>query len=124
MDFDLIQRASLIHKAFEDLKALLDDDRGVDPLVSGVYAKEASDSPSMDLDSMQGLEGGESETMDLGEEFPGRTFFKPSQINPEDPAFASGVSLGIPYAVAVRCNDGQNKLIPIMGGEFRGYGRI
>ncbi len=120
---DLIQKASLIHKAFEDLKSLLGDDRGWGG-VEGVYDAEASADLPREVESRQELEGGPAESCALGEEFPGRTFFKPSEVDPEDPAFYSGVSLGIPYAVAVRTSEGQNKLIPIMGGEFRSYGRI
>lgn len=50
---------------------------------------------------------------DHPEDFPGRRFFDPRKVDYNDPRFASGVELGIPIAVVVRYNDGQNKLIPI-----------
>ncbi len=51
-------------------------------------------------------------------DFPGRPFFDPKAVDWDDPAFASGVSLGIPYAVVIRSHDGQDKLLPIKDGRF------
>ncbi len=51
-------------------------------------------------------------------DFPGRPFFDPKTVNWDDPAFAGGVSLGIPVAVVVRSHDGQDKLLPIKDGRF------
>lgn len=58
------------------------------------------------------------------DEFPAEETMASSvwDINAEDPELYSGKSMGIPYAVAVRQSNGDDKLIPIVNGKFQGYG--
>lgn len=55
------------------------------------------------------------------EDFGFEKSFRFEDINPEDPEYWGGKSLGIPYAVVVRQNDGMDKLLPIMNGKFEDY---
>lgn len=81
-------------------------------------AEEMDDLPSMiGMDDSQRLDGYLEESYECSD-FPGRPFFDPDTIDPDDPGFASGMSLGIPIAVVVRSNDGQDKLLPIKDGRF------
>lgn len=52
------------------------------------------------------------------DEFPEQRSFSFKDINPEDPAFWTGKSIGIPIAVVVRDGAGKDKLLPIINGRF------
>lgn len=47
------------------------------------------------------------------EDFPGRKFFLVDNLNPDDPGFVSGKSIGVPKNGVVRYSRNQNRLIPI-----------
>lgn len=54
------------------------------------------------------------------EDFPGRKFYRFDDLHPDNGEFYAGKAIGIPYAVAVRTSNGQNRLIPLQipGEEY------
>jgi len=94
-------------KAFSDAIANL---RGEGVEAPNDYMEEVLPMPGSheDLEMKAGLEEtplGEEPLEDYNanspEDFPGRLFFCPENINAEDPRFASGMEIGIPREVTV-----------------------
>lgn len=116
-------------EAFKDFKevfaSLTDRGEGAKPEVGPMH--EVKMAGSMDaveeaMKNLLGMDDDENEDWDSDclEDFPCTTHFKFEDINADDPRFATGLQVGIPYAVAVRNEDGQGMLIPIKNGMFDG----
>lgn len=84
---------------------------------------EEEENRYLDFDYLKlwGEDDGEGVAQDKMMDFPEVQGFSIKDINPEDPAFAYGKSIGIPVGLVVRTDDG-DKLLPIIDGKFNGYG--
>lgn len=117
-DMMRLQASALMMAAYKDFMQLskeLEGDRG-----SGItdYAAEpvAEDPvPGMDYENE---DIPDFATGDDYEDFPGRQLYCYDELDPNDPAFYSGKSIGIPSESAVRRNDRQGKLLAMMSGLF------
>lgn len=110
--FDMLEAFMDFQRAIEDLK----NDSGeaapyVEPDMHALGSIGSTGYPMGGLDLSM-------DPLDCEEDFPGRKFFRLEDLDMEDPAFYTGKEIGIPYAVAVRTHDGQNKLLPIKNGLF------
>lgn len=118
------EKISFIQQAFMDLKELMVDDRNLSEEETESNEEREAEMEDPSLESAEYA----MDKFDAAcqHEFPGRPFYRFGEINPEDPAFASGKSLGIPYAVAVRTSEGQNRLLPLMTGSMHEdiYGKL
>lgn len=128
MDYDKIQNASfMMLEAFKDFKQVLENERGEASKAAVGPLMEVKPMKSADLieEAFKYLMGNPSEEEDYDadciEDFPGRRHFKYEDINADDSRFYGGMEVGIPYAVAVRNEEGQGMLIPISHGMFGGY---
>lgn len=111
--FSLLEAFKDFHQAIEDLK----NDRGEAAPYSAEQEEAQKSIEPFSFSSMNGYHMG-LEDGECDEDFPGRRFFRLQDLDTEDPAFWGGKEIGIPYAVAVRTHDGQNKLLPIKNGLF------
>ena len=126
--YDKIQNASyMMLEAFKDFKevfaSLSDRGEGAKPEMGPMKEVKMKGSMEMVEEAMKKLLGVDEEEdydADCEEDFPCTPHFKFEDINAEDPRLASGLQMGIPYAVAVRNSEGQGMLIPIKGGLFDG----
>ncbi len=118
------EKISFIQQAFMDLKELMVDDRNLSEEETESNEEREAELADPSLESAEYA----MDEFDAAcqHEFPGRPFYRFGEINPEDPAFASGKSLGMPYAVAVRTSEGQNRLLPLMTGSMHEdiYGKL
>lgn len=97
---DPMAKAALIEACFKDF-------------ISLTKKYEALFSDSSEEEDEEELGSCEPDPMMVSsEEFPGRPNFDPSKVDPEDPAFYSGKSIGIPQSVAVTVDMNQQKFFP------------
>lgn len=121
--FDMQTLQMEAYKDFRDLARELLNDRG-----GGANPAEEEESPAdytMEFDEYDVPSAVALESHNYADEcsdFPLQHGFSIDDINPEDPAFWGGKSIGLPIAVVVRSNDGQDKLISIKDGMFVGHG--
>lgn len=125
--YDKIQNASyMMLEAFKDFKevfaSLSDRGEGAQPEMGPLKEVKMKNSMEMVEDAIKSLLDDKEEDWDgdCEEDFPSVPHFKFEDINADDPRFATGLQVGIPYAVAVRNEDGQGMLIPIKSGMFNG----
>lgn len=125
--YDKIQNASfMMLEAFKDFKevfaSLSDRGEGQKPEMGPLKEVKMKSSMEAVEEAIKSLLDDKEEDYDADceEDFPAQPHFKFEDINADDPRFATGLQVGIPYAVAVRNEDGQGMLIPIKSGMFNG----
>lgn len=116
----IVEKQALMMEAYKDFRDLCeqlksersngDSSSSMDYSVAESPREELLESPEEEL-----LEQNEERSFD---EFPEVQSFSWKDIDPNDPAFWTGKSIGIPIAVVVRNGEGQDKLLPIINGRF------
>lgn len=124
--FDMQTLQMEAYKDFREMARQLMDERG-----AGANLAEEDESPAdytMEFDEYDvpmAVSMSHNYAQEYAEDdcdFPLQNGFCIDDINPEDPAFWGGKSIGLPVAVVVRSNDGQDKLIPIKDGMYTDHG--
>lgn len=112
---------SFMAQAFQDLRDLVEElknDRG-----QGLSEEEAEVPESDNLFAYGGgLETADTFRYDDEDEFPIPRSFRWQDLDPNDPEFATGKSIGLPVAVVIRNDLGQDRLLPIIDGRFSSGG--
>lgn len=116
----IVEKQALMMEAYKDFRDLCeqlkserangDSGHSMEYSVEGSVREEMLETPQEEL-----LEQNDERSFD---EFPEVQSFCWKDINPDDPGFWTGKSIGIPIAVVVRNTEGQDKLLPIINGRF------
>lgn len=124
---DELNRADLMLKCFSDLCDMMKDERGLGNNDFEEYLENNSaEEEELNADSsMWNMSLRDLISPPRGlDEFPEQKAMPESvwDINPDDPEFWTGKSLGIPVGVVIRQSNGDDKLLPIIDGKFQSYG--
>lgn len=124
----ILEKQTLMMDAYRDFRDLCDQLKSERGTGHNDWENPYEASPSLPDYSMEDDEGSvDEELYDSKEayepdEFPMPRSFSYRNIDPNDPAFWSGKSIGIPDALLVRTSESDGDLLPIINGKFRTYG--